>query len=215
MGIARRTGVAELSCWHETRKPLFAALLVILLCSAEAAGETIYRYRGVDGRTIFSDRPLAEGVLLESFDYRFPAPAQAQTESEMKKQRLEAEEGIRSHLIALDKAWQELQDARKALVSAEERLRLGVEPREGEPTQIVGPRVLAPPAAGGPQSAAPPARGGPQPPAPPAAGGPLGKRHGGGGRSPEYAARMEELEAEVAAARARVEAAQQRFNSLR
>lgn len=215
MRIVGRTGAAESSCWHGTIKPLFVALLVFLLCAGEAAGETIYKYRGADGRTIFSDRPLTEGVLLEKFDYQFPAPPPAQTEAEAKKQRLEAEERIRSHLDALDKAWQELQDARKALASAEERLRSGVEPREGEATQLVGPPVLSPPARGGPQPPAPPARGGPQPAAPPAAGGPPGKRYGGGGRSPEYVARMEALDADVAAARVRVDAAQQRYNSLR
>lgn len=214
MGIPGRIGVARSPFWRDIIKPLLAALFV-LLCAGEAAGVTIYKYQGVDGRTIFSDRPLAEGVLLEKFDYQFPEPAPAQTESEKKKQLFDAEERIRSYLNALDKAWQELQDARKALASAEERLRVGVEPKEGEATQLVGPRLLAPPARGGPQPPAPPARGGPQPAVPPAAGGTLGKRHGGGGRSAEYVARMEALEADVAAARARVDAAQLRYNSLR
>ena len=67
-----------------------------------------------------SDRPLAEGVLLEKFDYQIPTASPAQNES-ARKRRLEAEERIRSRLRALDEAWQELQDAQLALAAAEER----------------------------------------------------------------------------------------------
>jgi len=213
MCLARHVGVAEFPYWRGAIRPFFAAVLVFLICASEVAGGTIYKYRTVDGRTVHSDRPLAEGVLLEKFDYQIPTASPAQNES-ARKRRLEAEERIRSRLRALDEAWQELQDAHVALATAEERLRLEVEPVEGEPTQIVGPGVLAPPSVGGPQHPARPAVGGPQAPASPAVGGPLGKRHGGGGRSPDYVARMEALEANVEAARAKVEAAQQRYNSL-
>ena len=214
MSRARHVGVAEFPRWRVAIRPFFAAVLVFLICAGEAAGGTIYKYRTMDGRTVHSDRPLTEGVLLEKFDYQFPTAPPAQYEAERKK-RLAAEERIRSRLRALDEAWQELQDAYGALATAEERLRAGGEPEEGEPDQLVGPRVLAPPAVGGPQPPAPPAVGGPQAPASPAVGGPLGKRRGGGGRSPAYVARMEALEADVKAARAKVEAAQQRYNSLR
>jgi len=196
-------------------KILLAGLIAFSLCAGEAAGDTIYKYRQPDGRMVYSNRPLPDGVLLETFEYRFPEPAQAQPEPESDKQRLEAEERIRGHLAALERAWQELEDARKALASAEERLRLEGGPMEGEARQLAGPERLPPPAVGGPQTPAPPAAGGPQHPAPPAAGGPLGTRHGGGGRSPEYVARIEALEAEVAAARDRLEAAQRRYNALR
>jgi len=214
MCLARQVGVAEFPYWRVAIRPFFAAVLVFLICAGEVAGGTIYKYRTADGRTVHTDRPLAEGVLLEKFDYQAPTASPARNESEQKK-RLEAEARIRNRLRALDEAWKELQDAHDALAAAEQRLRMEVEPVEGEPTQIVGPGTLAPPAVGGPQHPAPPAVGGPQAPASPAVGGPLGTRHGGGGRSPEYVARMEALEANVEAARAKLEAAQQRYNSLR
>jgi len=214
MCLARQVGVAEFPYWRVAIRPFFAAGLVFLICAGEVAGGTIYKYRTVDGRTVHTDRPLAEGVLLEKFEYQVPTVSPRQNEFERKK-RLEAEERIRSRLKALDEAWQELQDAHLALAAAEGRLRMEVEPVEGEPTQLVGPGALAPPPVGGPQHPAPPAVGGPQAPASPAVGGPLGTRHGGGRRSPHYVARMEALEAKVEAARAKVEAAQQHYNSLR
>lgn len=181
----------------------------------EAAGDTIYKYRRADGRTIYTNQPLAEGVLIETFEYRFPEPASAHTEPDKDKQRLEAEERIRGHLSALEQAWQELEDAKLAFAQAEQRLRAGAELREDEARQLGGAAQPAPPPAGGPQPPAPPAVGGPARPAPPAVGGPMGTRQSGGGRSPEHAARMQALEADVAAARARMEAAQRRYNALR
>jgi len=214
MCLAGHVAVTESPCWRGAIRSFVSALLVLLICAGEVAGGTIYKYRTVDGRTVHSDRPLAEGVLLEKFEYKIPAASPAQNESEQKK-RLKAEERIRSRLRELDEAWRELQDAHAALETAEGRLRAEVEPVEGEPTQLVGPGALAPPPVGGPQHPARPAVGGPQAPASPAVGGPLGKRHGGGRRSPHYVARMEALEADVEAARVKVEAAQQRYNSLR
>ena len=135
------------------------------------------------------------------------------------------EERIRLHLAALEKAWQEVQDARAALEQAEERLRAGEEPVEADPRQQSGLSLpasptgesppLARPAAGGPLPPASPAVGGPLPSAPPAAGGPMGPRHGGGGRSVEYRERMESLESDVTAARARLDEALRRYNALR
>lgn len=196
-------------------KAFLLALLVFSLCAGEAAGDTIYKYRRADGRMVYSNQPLAEGVLVETFEYRFPEPAQARTEPDKEKQRLEAEERIRTHLSALEQAWQELEQAKLALVQAEERLRKGAELRDDEARQLAGPAQPTPPAAGGPQPPAPPATGGPGKPAPPAVSGPLGTRQSGGGRSPEYATRMQALEADVAAAREKMEAAQRRYNALR
>lgn len=189
--------------------------MVLSLWAGEVAGDTIYKYRRADGRTIYSNVPPADGVLLETFEYRFPEPAPAQIDPDREKQRLEAEERIRRHLSALEQAWQELEDARQAVAQAEKRLRAEVEVRDDEARQLAGSAHPAPPPAGGPQPPAPPAAGGPQKAAPPAVGGPLGTRQSGGGRSPEYVARMQALEADVATARQRLEAAQQRYNALR
>ena len=114
----------------------------------------------------------------------------------------------------LEQAWKEVQDARQALARAEERLRAEVGPVEDEPRQLAGPSELASPPVGGPQGPAPPAVGGPQTPVSPAVGGPMGKRHGGGGRSPEYQARTKSLEADVLDAQKRFDAALRRYNAL-
>jgi hypothetical protein len=196
----------------------------LLLLATAVAGETIYKYRQPDGRTVYSNRVIPGAMLLETFEYEFSQPAGIQGDAE--KRRLEAEERIRAHLAALEQAWNELQEARQALAAAEQRLRAGVEPLGDEPMQIVGPHERAapteggpagpaPPAVGGPQKPAPPAVGGPQKPAPPAVGGPLGTRHGGGGRSPAHEERMAALEADVKAAQERLDEALRRYNSLR
>lgn len=187
--------------------------VALLLLATAVAGETIYKYRQPDGRTVYSNRVLPGATLLETFEYEFSQPAGIQGDTE--KRRLEAEERISAHLAALEQAWNEVQEARQALAAAEQRLRAGVEPLGDEPMQIVGPHERAAPTEGGPQKPAPPAVGGPQKPAPPAVGGPLGTRHGGGGRSPAHEERMAALEADVKAAQERLDEALRRYNALR
>ncbi|TAK41953.1 MAG: DUF4124 domain-containing protein [Betaproteobacteria bacterium] len=211
MTTVKMHGPAEDKLVRVMRQVGFA--VVLLLLSAAVAGETIYKYRLPEGRTVYSDRVLPGAILLESFEHQFPRPAASETDPE--KGRLQAEERIRSHLAALEKAWQEVQDARVALARAEERVRAGVEPLEAEPIQHAGPAAPASPSVGGPPPPAPPAVGGPQPAAPPAVGGPMGTRHGGGGRSPEFHARIGALERDVQAARERLDTAQRRYNALR
>ncbi len=183
------------------------------LLPASAAGETIYKYQHADGRVTYSNRPLSGAVLLEQFEYE-PSPP-ARTEGDPEKSRLDAEQRISKHLAALEQAWKEVQDATQALAQAEERLRAGVEPKADDPRQLGGSADAPPLAAGGPQPPAPPAVGGPQPAVPPAVGGPMGRRQGGGGRSPEYQERMTALEADVRTARERLDAALRRYNALR
>jgi hypothetical protein len=189
------------------------ALVWALLLASAAAGETIYKYRQADGQVIYSNRPISGAVLLEQSEYE--PPAQVRIEGDPEKSRLDAEQRIAKHLAALEQAWNEVQDARRALAQAEERLRAEVEPKVDEPRQLAGSADAAPPAAGGPSSPAPPAVGGPQTPAPPAVGGPMGKRQGGGGRSPEYQERTAALEADVRVAQERFNAALSRYNALR
>ncbi len=187
--------------------------VVVLLLATSVAGETIYKYRQPDGRTVYSNRVIPGATLLETFEHEFSPPAQIPGDAE--RRRLETEERIRAHLAALERAWNEVQEARQALAAAEERLRAGIEPLGEEPLQLAAPPDPAPPAVGGPQKAVPPAVGGPLGPAPPAVGGPLGTRHGGGGRSPEYEARMAALQADVKTARERLDQALRRYNALR
>jgi hypothetical protein len=188
------------------------ALVAGLLLVSAAAGETIFKYRQADGQVVYSNQPISGAVLLEKLEYE---PPPAHIEAPPDKSRREAEQRISKQLAALAQAWQEVQDARQALARAEERVRLGVEPKDDEVRQMVGGAELAPPAVGGPQGPAPPAVGGPQPPASPAVGGPTGQRHSGGGRSADFHARALTLEADLLAAQARFDAALRRYNALR
>jgi hypothetical protein len=184
------------------RAPLIGlAASMLLTCAPGVLGQTIYKYRGSDGRTVYSSQRLPGLELIETFEYRSPPPA-AQRPGAAESVR-QAEERIRQHVEALNLAWADVRDAEAALAQAEARLRAGIEPLEGESTSIAGPARPAPPAVGGPARSAPPA-----------AGGPMGTRRGGG-RSPEYVERLGKLEADVAEARARLERAIQRYNALR
>jgi len=123
---------------------------------------------------------------------------------------------IEQRLKALDAAWEEVRSAYVALQQAEERLAAGVAPEEDEAKQLAGPARAVPPAVGGAQPPAAPGVGGPQAPAAPAVGGPMsGRRQGGGGRNPAYAARIEALEADVQAARARLDEAWRAYDQLK
>lgn len=186
--------------------------IVLLACAAAAFGQTIYKYRSSDGRTVYSSARLPGLELIETFEYRFAPPAAPQAGAEESARR--AEERIRSHIEALNLAWAEVRDAEAALAQAEARQRVGVEPLVGEATTLGGPAQPAPPEVGGPGKPAPPAVGGPGPAAPPAVGGPMGTGRGGG-RSAEFSERQAKLEADVADARSRLERAIRRYNALR
>jgi len=187
-------------------------LAVLLLLAPAVAAETIYKYRRADGQTIYSNRLLPGAELIESFEYKFAAPAA--TGGKAPKSGAAAEESIKKHLAALDKGWSEVQEASKALAAAEERLRAGVVLKEGEGQALAGPAAPASPEVGGPQASAPPAAGGPSAAAPAAVGGPMGTRRGGG-RNAEYSDRMAALEADVQAARTRLDTALRNYNQLR
>ena len=189
-----------------------AIAIALLACALPALGQTIYKYRGSDGRTVYTSERLPGLELIETLEYRTPPPAAPQPGASESARR--AEERIRLHIEALNAAWAEVREAEGALAQAEARLRAGIGPRDAEATSLAGPAQPAPPAVGGPASPAPPAAGGPGAAAPSAVGGPMGTRHGGG-RSLEYAERMGKLEADVADARARLERAIQRYNALR
>jgi hypothetical protein len=179
-----------ISRWH--------VLAALLLAAPSAAPDTIYKYRRADGQVLYSSRPVAGVELIETFDYRFPAPVPASRNAS--KSDAEGEARITKYLAALDAAWREVQEAGKALAGAEERLRAGEEPQPGDRQGVVA--ESAPPTAGGVPTVAAPAIGGPM----------SGRR---GRASPEYVARMQLLENEVQAARTRLEAALRNYNQLR
>jgi hypothetical protein len=189
-----------------------AFALAMLACAATVSAQTIYKYRRGDGQTVYSSERLPGLELVDSFEHRPSATAAPQPGTAQAARQ--AEERIRQYLENLDLAWTEVRNAEQALAEAEARLRAGVEPQAGESQSIAGPARPAPPAVGGPARPAPPAAGGPGAAAPPAVGGPMGTRRGGG-RSPEYAERLGQLDADVADARARLERAIQKYNALR
>ncbi len=189
-----------------------AFAIALLACAASVFGQTIYKYRRSDGQAIYSSERLHGLELIDSFEYRPPAPASPQPGAA--ESARQAEERIRQQIENLNLAWTEVRDAEQALAEAEARSRAGVEPVEDESRSIAGAARPSPPSVGGPASPAPPAAGGPGAAAPPAVGGPAGTRRGGG-RSPEYAERLGKLDADVATARARLERAIQRYNALR
>ena len=177
----------------------FALCAACLLLATTAAADTVYKYRRADGRTIYSNK-LEPGLeLIETFEYRFSDPAPAR--SGAAQSDAEGEARITKRLDELQAAWTDVQDARRALALAEERLRAGSETQEGDRIGVV--TGAAPPAAGGVPRTGKPATGGTM-------------RGASRSRpSPEYEARVEALEADLAAARARLDAALRRYNELR
>lgn len=198
----------------------------LLLLSFATAAQTIYKYRGADGKITYSNRLIPGAELVEAFQYKYAAPAPR--ESTATKTDVAGEERIKKHLAALESAWTEVQNATKALATAEAKLKEGIGPLDGEGTALGGSVTQAPADVGGPQAPSAPEVGGPQPPAAPApgqtvaeaaaasraVGGPMGTRRGGG-RNAEYRDRLAGLESDVRVARERLDAALRNYNQLR
>jgi hypothetical protein len=160
----------------------------LLLISSAAAAQTIYKYRGADGKITYSNRLIPGAELVEAFQYKYAAPAPR--EATATKSEAASEERIKKHLAALEAAWTEVREATTALAVAEARLKAGDAPLQDEGTSVGGaatplpaseggpkageaePGVLSPaaPEVGGRQAPAPQAVGGPQPIAPPSKG---------------------------------------------
>ena len=176
-----------------------ALLLACLLLVSAAEADTVYKYRRADGRMTYSNK-LEPGLeLIETFEYKFSDPAPARPGAAQSD--AEGEARITKRLDDLQASWAEVQDARTGLAQAEERLRAGSEMQEGDRTGVV--TGAARPAVGGVPRTGPPATGGTM-------------RGASRNRpSPEYVARVEALEADVAVARARLDAALRRYNELR
>jgi hypothetical protein len=193
--------------------PRIAVPLACLLVASAAAAETVYKYRRADGQVLYSNRPVRGVELIETFDYRIPA-APVSVSAGAAVNAAEADARIKQYLASLDAAWRDVQDAGRALAAAEEKLRKGEEPLAEEVRALSGPATPDEVTIGGPQPPAASAVGGPLPAAPAAVGGPLGTRRSGG-RSPEYAARLQALENQVQVARERLETALRNYNQLR
>jgi Domain of unknown function (DUF4124) len=205
-----------------------ACVLLSCLFALTVDAETVYKYRAADGTVTYSNRQLRNAELIETFEYKIPAATPAAPRSAPPQAGIESDKRMKVHLSALNKAWDEVQSATRALAAAESRLAAGDAPLEPEGTSLGGPVALAPSEIGGPQAPASPAAGGPQPPATPqkgqtqaqahaaaqAVGGPMGTRRGGG-RNAEYFERRSVLEADVAKARTRLDRALSDYNQLR
>ena len=169
-----------------------------LLFAAAAAADTVYKYRRADGRVEYSNRLLPGLELIETFEYKFAPAAAAPANST--KGLVEGEARIKKFLDSLQAAWAEVQDASLALATAEEKLRVGEEPQDGDRLGVASGNSRA--GAGGVPAAGSSFTGAPA----------SGRRSRA---SPEYLARMEALEGDVRAARARLDAALRRYNALR
>jgi hypothetical protein len=205
-----------------------------LLLASSAWAERVYKYRHADGRIEYSNRVLRGPELLEVLQTTHAAPAPAPRVDP--KQAAAADERLRKRAAALDAAWLEVREASSALAAIEARLSAVAEPRADEARAEAGTVVLptpppgsnqtpalspsdavggpGSPAVGGAAGPASPAVGGPQPGALPAVGGSMTGRRGGG-RSAAYVERLSALEADVASARARLDAALANYHKLR
>lgn len=179
------------------------ALLACLAFALPAAAETVYKYRNADGTMTYSNRLLRNAELVETFEYNFPRAARPAPSSRPSNAEAAADERMKRHLASLDKVWNEVQQATRALAAAEARLAAGDAPLAGEATGLASPPATVPPAVGGSAPAVPPA-----------AGGPMGTTRGGG-RNAEYFQRQAALEADVARARTRLDRALSDYNQLR
>jgi hypothetical protein len=209
---------------------------VLLLLAPVAAAEVIYKHRAPDGSVTYSSRPIPGAERIETPDSTYTAPAQGSPASGAAVDRR-----ISAQIAARDKAWNELQDANRALALAEKLLREGVAPVLDDPDSLSRPELVVPlpdmsgktdaekaaivtaatekaqsdsQAIGGPQRSASPAVGGRLPGASASVGGSMA-RLGGGGRNQDYLNRMALLETNVVVARARVDTAQRTYNQLR
>jgi len=177
--------------------PRACALAVLLLVAPAVAAETVYKYRRADGQMLYSNSPVKGLELIDAFEYRFAKPAPVRPRAA--ESTAAAEQRISGYLAKLQTAWTEVQDATRLLAQAEERLREGEEPQPGDRQGVVA--ESAPPAAGGVPAVAP------------AAGGSMSGRRSRA--SPEYLARVQALEYDAQAARARLDLALRRYNELR
>jgi hypothetical protein len=173
-------------------KMLLAACL--LLVAAAAAAQTVYRYRGPGGETLYSNTPVPGAELIESYLYRSLEPASPRRDTS--KSDAAGEARIRLQLSNLEAAWRDTQVTGKTLADAEARLAAGITPEEAEvlarggppapvepgpgpETPPVEPPVKPPPPTWRPNAAPPPAPAAPaaalppQGPAAPSAGGPM------------------------------------------
>ena len=182
------------------RIAIILVFFVDLLLTPPAAAETVYKYRRADGRVTYSNRLVPGLELIETFEYKFDAPAPASAPTGPSKSDVEGEARIRKQLDRLEAAWSEVQEATRALAAAEEKFRVGEEPQDVDRLGVASGNSS--PGAGGVPAAGSPFTGAPA----------SGRR---GRASPEYLARMEALEAGVRNARARLDEALRKYNQLR
>jgi len=124
--------------------------LAFLVLASQATAETIYKYRGANGRLIYSNKPVPGATLIESYERQASPPVTQQGPSESDRQ---GEERIRQRLTTMDAAWKEVQDSGRALAEAEARLAAGIGPEAGDVSARGGPEL--PP---GPKEEPPPAK---------------------------------------------------------
>ncbi len=120
---------------------LVAAVALAFVTAAPA--QTIYKYRTPDGKTVYSDRPVAGATLEEEFD-RAPAPDPAAASAQEQAARARAREvndRAAERSRALDAVTAEIGAASAALERGRQTLEAGREPLEGERIGTYGGRA--------------------------------------------------------------------------
>jgi hypothetical protein len=116
------------------RATLRLVAAVALAWAIAAPAQTIFKYRAPDGRTVYSDRPVAGATLEEEFE-RAPAPDPAAASSQEQAARArarEVNERAAERTRALDAVTAEIGAATAALERGRQALEAGREPLEGE-----------------------------------------------------------------------------------
>jgi len=113
------------------RRSLALALLAV---ATAASGQQISKYRTPDGRIVYSDKPVPNATLVETFEGApAPDPTAAATRKEAARAQAKAANETASERVkALDAISAEIQAASAALAQARAALEAGREPLEGE-----------------------------------------------------------------------------------
>ncbi len=110
------------------RAALFAALFALAALSHPASGQTLYKYTGPDGRTVYTDKPPPEGVKAQKTTVdtskRGVVPPSAREKTALKKMEADRE--------ARESAQDHLRRAEIALHDAEVAAAMGKEPQPNE-----------------------------------------------------------------------------------
>jgi hypothetical protein len=110
------------------RTALFAALLALAALSHPASGQTLYKYTGPDGRTVYSDKPPPAGIKAQKTTIdtskRGVVPPSTREKAALKQMQADRK--------ARESAQDDVRRAEIALHDAEVAAAMGKEPQPNE-----------------------------------------------------------------------------------